>query len=582
MPVRDRPRVPWVLGPTAAVGRARGGRSSVCAPGTRAELAHGVVMSSHTPTHPTDAERERWEDARRAGELGLWDADPRTGVLQLDARAAALFAGAARQLSFARVLRLLHHEDRSLLIEAVRQALHARGDGRLVAQFRVAATEGRAELWLAIHGRVSRRDGQPTRICGVLLDMSDHGAPHSFREWARRAQLGADVGVALTHASLLAEQLDACAQAIVARLDAAFARIWVLNEREQMLELVASAGLYRHLDGPHGRVPVGSFKIGLIAEERRPHLTNDVQRDPRVGDKAWAAREGMVAFAGYPLIVEGKLVGVVAMFAKTPLTPAALVALGSVADSIAVGIERKRVDEAREHLIAALNRKNQELDQFAYVASHDLKAPLRGIANLAQWVEEDLGGSMTDEARAHMQLLQGRVHRLEALIDGILSYSRAGRVREQVEEVDTGKLVRESIELLGAPSTVVFQVANDMPVFRVERVPLEQVFMNLLTNAVKHARRDDARIEVGFRDAGLFYEFSVRDNGQGIAPEFHERIWTIFQTLESRDKVEGTGIGLSVVRKLVETRGGHARVSSQPGAGATFYVTWPKYPSLFP
>ena len=152
--------------------------------------------------------------------------------------------------------------------------------------------------------------------------------------------------------------LQRCAEALVEHLDGAFARIWTLNEQEDVLELRASAGLYTHLDGPHSRVPVGKYKIGLIAQERKPHLTNAVVGDPRVGDQEWARREGMVAFAGYPLVVDDRLVGVMAMFARHPLTEATLEAMASVADEIAVGIERKvaeeRLHEQREWLPVTL------------------------------------------------------------------------------------------------------------------------------------------------------------------------------------------------------------------------------------
>jgi PAS domain S-box-containing protein len=225
-----------------------------------------------------------------------------------------------------------------------------------------------------------------------------------------------------------------------------------------------------------------------------------------------------------------------------------------------------------------LERSNKELDQFAYVASHDLKAPLRGIANLTQWIEEDLGDKVTGESREHMQLLKGRVHRMEALIDGILSYSRAGRVREAVTTVDVGALLAETIELLAprAPSTIT--VSTPVPVLVTERVPLQQVFINLIGNALKYAEREDAHVDVSAVEQGGFVRFAVSDNGPGIAPQFQDRIWQIFQTLAPRDKVEGTGIGLSVVRKLVETRGGRAWLDSTPGMGSTFYFTWPLRP----
>lgn len=244
-------------------------------------------------------------------------------------------------------------------------------------------------------------------------------------------------------------------------------------------------------------------------------------------------------------------------------------------------LARKEVELKADELLRlthALEQSNRDLDQFAYVASHDLKAPLRGIANLTEWIEEDLGDRVTGESAEHMRLLQGRVHRMEALIDGILAYSRAGRVRAEPERVDTGALLREVVDLLAPEAGVEVDVQPDMPEFETERVPLQQVFMNLVSNSVKHTRagRPDVRVRVGWRPARGGYTFTVSDNGPGIAPEYHERIWGIFQTLQARDKVEGTGIGLSVVRKIVESRGGEVWVESAPGEGATFHFTWPR------
>ena len=234
----------------------------------------------------------------------------------------------------------------------------------------------------------------------------------------------------------------------------------------------------------------------------------------------------------------------------------------------------------REALIAALERSNRDLDQFAYVASHDLKAPLRGISNLSSWIEEDLAAVMTDDAREQMVLLRGRVHRMEALIDGVLQYSRAGRGRAAPERVDTGALVREAVELLAPPPGARVEVADGMPAVTAERVPLQQVFLNLVGNALKYAGRADAVVRVGWNaERPGWYRFSVADNGPGIAPQYHERVFGIFQTLQSRDRVEGTGIGLSVVKKIVEGQGGRVWVESAEGAGATFRFTWPAAPA---
>ncbi len=160
---------------------------------------------------------------------------------------------------------------------------------------------------------------------------------------------------ALTTGATIEQALQACAQALVDRVGAAFARIWTLNEFDRVLELQASAGLYTHLDGGHSRVPVGRFKIGLIAEERVPHLTNDVLNDPRIGDPAWATAEGMVSFAGYPLMTDGRLVGVIALFARHHLSDDLLAALAGIADAVAVGIDRDRASEDRERLLAQLD-----------------------------------------------------------------------------------------------------------------------------------------------------------------------------------------------------------------------------------
>ncbi|WP_437966281.1 ATP-binding protein [Sorangium sp. So ce260] len=238
--------------------------------------------------------------------------------------------------------------------------------------------------------------------------------------------------------------------------------------------------------------------------------------------------------------------------------------------------DQVRARRRAEQLAHALAITNQDLDQFAYVASHDLKAPLRGIASLSEWIEEGLADKMNDEARQQMRMLRGRVHRLEALIEGILSYSRAGRIRDKLSPIDVGTLIAECVELLAPPPETRVVVGDGMPTLLAERVPVQQVFMHLIGNALKHARRADALIEVACADVGEFYDFTVRDNGPGIPPQFQERIWGIFQTLEARDKLEGTGIGLSVVKKIVETRGGHVALESAPYAGATFHVFWPK------
>lgn len=234
----------------------------------------------------------------------------------------------------------------------------------------------------------------------------------------------------------------------------------------------------------------------------------------------------------------------------------------------------KKAEELAE-LTRSLECTNQELNQFAYIASHDLKAPLRAIATLSEWLEEDLADQLTGDSREHLRLLRGRVERMAALIDGILQYSRAGRV-QHLEPVDVSALLKEVIALLAPPPEILMVVEPGMPTLQTEKILLEQVFINLIGNAIKYANCPNARIQVSVEDVGRYYEFAIADNGPGIAPEYHQKIWLIFQRLEARDKVEGTGIGLSVVKKIVESRGGRVWVESETGAGATFRFTWPK------
>ncbi|HEY9645173.1 MAG TPA: ATP-binding protein [Chroococcidiopsis sp.] len=228
---------------------------------------------------------------------------------------------------------------------------------------------------------------------------------------------------------------------------------------------------------------------------------------------------------------------------------------------------------------ATLEERNRELDQFAYVASHDLKAPLRAIANLSEWLEEDLMDRLPDTSKYQMQLLRGRVHRLEALINGLLEYSRVGRIQTPTELVNVEMLLVEVIDSLNPPPSCTIKIAPDMPTLHTQRLPLRQVFANLISNAIQHGNRPDIHIWIRVSDRPSDYEFTVTDNGQGIAPDYHHKIFVIFQTLEARDTKESTGIGLAIVKKIVEGAGGTITLDSQLNQGATFRFTWPKYPS---
>ena len=234
-----------------------------------------------------------------------------------------------------------------------------------------------------------------------------------------------------------------------------------------------------------------------------------------------------------------------------------------------------------EHLREAdddLQRKNQELSAFAYVVSHDLKAPLRAISSLAEWLQEDLGDGLNEEHQKQMNLLRGRVRRMDGLINGLLEYSRLGRARNPSTMVHTDALARSMIDAINPPDQIRVEVSDNMPTVRADELRLGQIFQNLIDNAVKHHPGPEGNIQVDCRETGEFWEFSVRDDGAGIDRRYHQRIFQIFQTLQARDEMESTGMGLSLVEKIVEDNGGKVWVESDgvPGEGTIFRFTWPK------
>lgn len=225
---------------------------------------------------------------------------------------------------------------------------------------------------------------------------------------------------------------------------------------------------------------------------------------------------------------------------------------------------------------AELERSNRELDQFAYIASHDLRAPLRAINYLASWIAEDSAAVLPETSKAHLAKIHSRIARMESLLNDLLTFSRVTRQHHPPEQVNTGELVRNVVELLAPPAGLTVTVEPTLPTLQTERVPLETVFRNLIGNAIKHHHQPDAaHIQVTAEQRRSFVVFSVKDNGPGIDPRFHERIFQIFQTLRPRDQVESSGMGLALVKRIVENRGGRVGVESSVGHGATFRFTWP-------
>jgi len=240
-------------------------------------------------------------------------------------------------------------------------------------------------------------------------------------------------------------------------------------------------------------------------------------------------------------------------------------------------LEQRVAERTRE-----LERSNQELDQFAYVASHDLKAPLRAILNLASWLNEDAADELNAQSKEHLQKLHRRARRMERLLDDLLAYSRIGRRDGAVEPIKVEHLVQDVIYLLAPPAGFQIQI-GPLPTLIAPRIPLELVFRNLIGNAIKHHDSGQpGRVEITAIPRANAVEFQVSDNGPGIDPQYHQRIFGMFQTLLPRDDVEGSGMGLALVKKCVEYYGGNISLTSTLGVGTTFYFTWPQPTAVEP
>ena len=236
----------------------------------------------------------------------------------------------------------------------------------------------------------------------------------------------------------------------------------------------------------------------------------------------------------------------------------------------------KERTEKQTELLEKVDNINKELKDFASIVSHDLKAPLRGIKSLATWILDDCSDKLGEQANEQMNLLLGRVERMHNLIEGVLQYSKAGRTEEQMVQVNLDTFIPEVIDMLVPPENISITIENTMPVIECAETHVMQLFQNLLNNAIKYMDKPKGQIKVGCVEQDGFWEFSIADNGPGIEEKHFEKIFKMFQVLSINEEVEGTGVGLTVAKKIVELYGGSIWVESKIGKGSTFFFTLPK------
>src|SRR2546421_933254 len=415
-------------------------------------------------------------------------------------------------------------------------------------------------------------------------------AQTALLERARLAELTSDVGIALTQGTDLRAMLQLCAEALVRHLDVAFARIWTLDDASGILELQASAGMYTHINGAHSRVRLGQYEIGAIARERRPHLTNQVVGDPQVHDQEWARREGLVAFAGYPLVVHDRVLGVVAMFARHPLSEFLPKALASMASAVAVGIERKRAEEALRQSEARLRQaqKMEAVGRLAGGVAHDFNNLLTVITSYSDLLLEDLGPD--DPKRDDVGQIRQAAEGAAALTRQLLAFSRQQVLEPKVLDLKATVAATEKLlkRLIGEDVQLTTSLAPDLGAVKADPGQLEQIIINLAVNA-RDAMPAGGRLTIEAANMemddvyvrshaparpGRYVMLAMSDTGIGMDEQTKARIFEPFFTTKESGK--GTGLGLATVYGIVKQAGGVILVDFEARRGTSFKVYLPR------
>ncbi len=558
-----------------------------------AELEDRVAWSESKRRKTADAledTRMRLESALDAGEIGTWMWDVINDRVVADENLAEFFSVSKEDANGGKIekyIAAIHPKDAAQVEKRINEAL-ANGDFYEV-EYRLVNPDETIRQVVA-RGRVLRdEEGKARQLPGVVIDITGRRkAQDELLERTNLATLSSDIGIALNRREDLQDLLKHCTDALVEHLDIAFARIWTLDKSGKILELQASSGLYTHLDGDHSRVRVGQYKIGKIAEERQPHLTNNVSDDPRVSDKKWAKREKMASFAGYPLIVEDKLVGVLCAFSRNILTEAMTESMAAVSNTIANAIERKQIEEERQNLLVSerdlrrgAEEANRMKDEFLATLSHELRTPLSSILGWARMLKEkQLSGEQAERA---IETIERNAKSQAQLIEDVLDVSRiiSGKMRLKVQPLDLSVVIESAIDAVRpaveAKNITLQRVIDSHVMIAGDADRLQQIVWNLLSNSIKFTPKQ-GRVQIKMERVNSHVKITVADSGIGIEPETLPYVFERFRQSDSSTtrSHSGLGLGLAIVRHLVELHGGtvHA-LSGGLNQGSVFTVTFP-------
>lgn len=314
-----------------------------------------------------------------------------------------------------------------------------------------------------------------------------------------------------------------------------------------------------------------------VGEGKIIQFQSDTPREDEIGDMIYSAQKLVQGFKNKEQVANA--IGKGDYDIKVPLLSnrdRLGKALSEMRDNLKLSKEKEAENiKSLEAYNISLMKKNKQLEEFAYITSHDLKSPLRGINNLTEWIQEDMGETLSYESSKYFNMLRGRAHRMEALINSILQYSRAEKTKENQEKISSKNVIHEVLESLDLPENISILIDDALPNITANKKDIFEVFKVFISNAIHHNKSDEPVLNISFQQLGNTVTFCIADNGPGIAEEFHEKIFTIFQTLERRDEVENIGAGLAIGKKIIEGYGGKVWLKSELGKGANFYFEWP-------